>query len=70
MAYRIKPAYWLKTETDKVEAIILMEENWTKTWEPTTLQEYLKGKGLNYTVQQVEEIGAELLVRGVIEEIV
>ena len=68
MGYTIKPEYWLKVETDKVEAIVLMEENWTKTWTAATLQEYLEGKGLNYTVAQVGEILDELVNRGVMDE--
>ena len=68
MGYTIKPLYWLKVEANKVEAIILMAENWLKTWTASTLQEYLVGKGLAYTVDQCSAILNELKTRGVLIE--
>lgn len=66
MGYIVNPVYWLKTETDRVEGIVLMVENWSKTWTAATLQAYLEEKGIIYTVAQVELIGAELMTRGVL----
>ena len=69
MPFRLKPAFWLKAETDRVEGIVTMEKYWKTTWTAETLRETLEGLGMHYTVQQIEEIGAELISRGVLEAV-
>jgi len=69
MGYQVKAEYWLKTEADKVEGILLLAKNWGTVWTAASLQLYLAGEGLVYTVAQVEAIGAELVRREVIEEV-
>ena len=66
MGFTIKPEYWLKTETDKVQGIVLMAENWSTTWTDATLQKFMEGKGVNYTVDQCAKILEELVTRKVI----
>ena len=68
MSYTIKPEYWLKTETDKVQAIVLMPKYWTTFWTDATLQKQIEELGIVYTVQQCAEILDELKTRGVMDE--
>ena len=68
MGYTVKPEYWLKTEADRVEGIILMARNWGVTWTAASLQLYLQGLDLVYTVVQCGEILDELKTRGVLVE--
>lgn len=70
MPFRLKPAFWLKTETDRVEGIVTMQKYWNSTWTAETLKVELEALGLTYTIQQVEEIGAELVTRDVLEQAV
>jgi len=67
MPYRLNPVFWLKTESDRVEGIITMQKYWNTVWTSETLKTELEALGMAYTIQQVEEIGAELITRGVIE---
>lgn len=69
MGYQIKPTYWLKVETDKVEQIILMPKYWTTVWEISTLQAALTELGLVYTTAQMTLIGGDLVTRGVLESV-
>jgi len=68
MGFTIKPKYWLKTEADKIEGILLMARNWGTTWTASSLQLYLQGQDLIYTVDQCGEILDELVNRGVLVE--
>jgi hypothetical protein len=67
MGYRVKPVFWLKTEADRVEAIILLPKFWSVVWTAATLREKLAELGLDYSPEQIDEIGAELVLRGVVE---
>lgn len=67
MAYQVTPEFWLKTEADRVEAIVLMRKNWSKTWTAAALQEELQALDLTYTVDQVQLILDELVKRKVLE---
>lgn len=68
MGYTVKPEYWLKTESDKVEGIILLARNWGTVWTAASLQLYLQDQSLVYTVDQCGEILDELKTRGVLDE--
>lgn len=68
MGYSLKPEFWLKTETDRVEGLATMRANWSTTWTPASLQLYLQGQDLTYTVVQCAEILDELKRRGVLVE--
>ncbi len=69
MGYQVTAKYWLKCETDKVEGLILSAKNWGTTWTAASLQLYLQGQGLEYTVPQCQLIFDELVERKVIEEV-
>lgn len=68
MGYVVKSEYWLKTETDRIEGLILMRRNWGTVWTAASLQLWLQGEGLEYTVNQCAEILDELVNRGVMAE--
>ena len=68
MGYILKSEYWLKSETDRVEGLILKPSNWSTTWEASSLQLSLKDQGLTYTVPQCQEILEELKERNVLKE--
>lgn len=68
MGYTITSEYWLKSEADKVEGIILMAANWGTVWTAASLQLHLQNLGLIYTVGQCQEIISELVKRDVLEE--
>jgi hypothetical protein len=67
MGYTVKSEYWLKTEADRVEAIILMPKYWGVTWTGATLQFQLQELGITYTVDQCQEILDELVNRNVMD---
>jgi len=69
MAYRVNPVFWLKTEADRVEGIVLMNEYWGATWTAESLRLAMQGKGLEYSTAQMEVIAAELVKRKVFEEV-
>ena len=70
MAYKIVDSIWLKTEADRVESIILLPMYWGYEWTMALIREKLENnQKLVYTVQQMSQIGQELITRGIIEEI-
>jgi len=68
MGYKLKAEYWLKSETDKVQEIVLMPKFWSTTWTALTLKTALEELGLTYTADQCGEILDELKVRNVMTE--
>lgn len=70
MPWQVKPSIWLKTETDKVEGIILLPKYWSTVWTEATLRVALEGVGVTYSAGQITLIGAELLRRGILEAVV
>ena len=69
MGYVVTAEYWLKTEADKIEAIILLARNWGTVWTAASLQLHLQEQGLIYTVNQCTAILEELDHRQVVEEV-
>lgn len=69
MEYRVKPEYWLDQSSDQVRGFLLMADNVTKTWTIESLQKALHDIGVAYTTTQLQLIGADLIGKGVIEEV-
>jgi len=69
MNYQLNPTFWIKHETDRVEAIITMQQYWTETWTLATLQAAMLSKGLTYNDSQIAAICAELVTRGVLVDV-
>ena len=69
MPFKVAHNTWLRIETDRVEAIILMPKFWKRAWTPQSLKEELAGIGLEYSMPEIEEINDELHRRGVVEDI-
>lgn len=69
MPFRVSHTKWLATETDRVQAIILMPKFWHRAWTPQSLQEALLDIGLDYSMPQILEINEELHRRTVVEDV-
>lgn len=69
MEYRVVNAYWLDQAVDQVRSFLLMPERVLKTWTIESLQSALANIGVHYTTVQLEQIGAELVRRGIIEAV-
>ena len=70
MEYQITAEYWLSQAVDKVRGFLLLEQNATKTWTVESLQSALAAVGISYSTDQLGLIGADLIKKGVIEEVV
>ena len=66
MSYTLKPAFWLKTEAGRVEGLVTMQANWSKTYTAASLEELLKAQGMTYTADQCQYIINELVRREVL----
>ena len=64
--FQVTHALWLKTESARLEAFLLMPRCWGTQWTAPMLQKTLGDIGLHYSQPQLQEIGADLLARGII----
>ena len=69
MPFRIRDAVWLKTETDRVQGIILMPKYWHRAWTHQSLKVELETIGLVYSTPEIIRINGELHLRGVVEDV-
>ena len=69
MPFKVSQATWLKRETDRVEALILMPKYWHRAWTPQSLKAELEALGLEYSLPEVEALNGELHKRNVVEDI-
>ncbi|GAI65890.1 unnamed protein product [marine sediment metagenome] len=67
---KVKSSVILKVCADQVEALITMPRLRNTEWTAETLHKHLIGVGLDYTLEEVEELYAELSKRGIIEDAV
>lgn len=69
-SFAVTHAAWLKTETDRLEAIILMPRLWGRKWTHARLKRELHDIGLDYSLAEIAEINGELHTRGIVEDVV
>lgn len=70
MAYKVADSLWLETEVERVKSIILLPMYWGFEWDITLIRtELANNQKLEYTVQQMSQIGQELIDQGVIVEV-
>ncbi len=68
--FSVTHATWLKTEADRLQALILMPKFWNHKWNHKRLQKALDDIGLKYTLEQIAELNDELHTRGIVEDVV
>lgn len=69
MAFQVSKATWLKTEGDRLAAILVMPKFWGVVWDHDRLQKALAALGLNYTREQILLLNDELHTRGIVEDV-
>lgn len=69
MVFKVSDSQWLKTEGDRVQALILMPKFWHRAWTPESLKGTLNDLGLGYSMPDVLEINDELHQRGIVEDV-
>lgn len=69
MSFRVKRSKVLQVCTDQVADIVLMPQLRNNVWTDESLQVYLAGMGLDYTLEEVQHINDELHTRGIVEDV-
>lgn len=69
MTFRVSHATWLATETERVKGLILTPRLWQRRWTDVRLRRELADIGLDYTLEEVQEINDALHTQGVVEDI-
>ncbi len=67
--FAVTHATWLKTEGDRIQAIILMPKFWGARWTHPKLRQALAALGLNYSAEQIAELNDEMHKRGIVEDV-
>ncbi len=70
MSFRVTHDVWLKTESARIETLLLMPRFWGRIWDDKSLTAELNAIGLPYTLKQVQELNGELHKRGIVEDII
>lgn len=69
MAFKVNQATWLKTEGDRVEALIKMPKFWGVKWTHPKLRKALADLGLEYSVGEINLLNDEMHTRGIVEDV-
>ena len=69
MPFKVSRAVWLKTEGDRIEALILMPKWWRRSWTDVSLHAALQELGLDYTLREVGALNDEMHKRGVVVDV-
>ena len=69
MPFKVSNELWLKTETDRIQDIIIGIKYWHRAWTRESLQAELLEIGLEYSMPEIEELNDELHRRGDVEDI-
>ncbi len=67
--FAVTHATWLRTESDRIEQIILAPRLWGRKWTHKRLQRELADIGLEYTIEQIAELNDELHQRLIVEDV-
>jgi len=70
MPFRVKRAVALKTEADRIQAILLTPSRIRVTWTQESLQAELLRIGLEYSNAEIAALNDELHTRGIVEDTV
>jgi hypothetical protein len=67
--WKVTAETWLRVETDRIQAIILMPKYWNRAWTAQSLKEALSEIGLDYSLPEVDLINDELHNRLVVVDL-
>lgn len=69
MAFKVNQETWLKTEGDRLAAILVLPKFWGQTWNHPKLRKALADIGLNYSVDEINLLNDEMHTRGIVEDV-
>ena len=69
MAFKVNTATWLKTEGDRLAAILVMPKFWGVKWNHPKLRKALADIGLEYSPDEIDLLNDEMHTRGIVEDV-
>ena len=69
MPWKVTDATWLKTEGNRIEAIVLLPKFWHRAWTDSSLKDALEEIGLAYSMPEIRLLNDELHKRGIVQDL-
>ena len=69
MAFKVNTATWLKTEGDRLAAILVLPKFWGVKWTHPKLRKALADIGLEYSPEEINLLNDEMHTRGIVEDV-